>query len=111
MKQQRKDAIGVMVASIVWIVVAVILFLLNAHYRSAEFLDGILGEGVLGGLIKIPVSLLWVLIYSAGFLGLFSGGKQFITAQKSPTTTETQQDQAKNAEQRAPVDADKPRRC
>jgi len=106
MKEERKEAIGMMVFCLVWIGVAVLLFLFQAHYRFDDFLDGILGKGTLSSLIKIPLSLLWILIYFGGFFGFFAGVKQFITGNKSAAETKTQQGPGNDAQQCAPAEPD-----
>jgi hypothetical protein len=82
MKEARKQAIGIMAFCLVWIGIALALFLFQAHYRFYDFIDGVHGKGTIASLIKIPISLLWILIYFGGFYGFFVGTKQLITGKK-----------------------------
>jgi hypothetical protein len=104
MKQERKDAIGMMVFSLLWIIIAVILFLFQAHYRVDDFIEAVLGKGLLASLFKIPVSLIWILIYFGGFFGLFGGLKQLVMGKRSKAQEKKQQAHESNAQKSAPTD-------
>ncbi|MFQ5963883.1 MAG: hypothetical protein ACE5KZ_06335 [Candidatus Scalinduaceae bacterium] len=109
MKEERKEAMGTMTFCLVWIGIAVVLFLFQAHYRLDDFIDGVLSKGTIASLIKITVSLLWILIYFGGFFGFFVGAKQFVTGKKTESQTKTGEVKVENAQGTA-ADEDKPRR-
>lgn len=89
MKEERKEAIGWMVFSLVWIGIAVVLFISQAHSRLYDVIDRVLGNGAIANLVNIPVSLFWVVFYAGGFLMFRAAAKQFITGQKGEAQTGT----------------------
>ncbi|MBI4527024.1 MAG: hypothetical protein HY695_24780 [Deltaproteobacteria bacterium] len=99
MQEERKEALGVMAFSLLWVLVSVVLFLFQAHYRVDDLIDGIFGKGTVASLIKIPVSLLWILVYFGGFFGFFMGAKQLVTGKKA----ESQRDPGETKEERPTI--------
>ena len=82
MKQERKEAIWIMSFSVLWIIVAVILFLCQVHYRVRGFIDSILGNGLFDSLLNVLISLIWIIIYFGGFCMFFGGLKQLVTGKR-----------------------------
>ncbi len=87
----RKEARGLILGSLVWVVVALVLFAFQVHYRLERFIDGIVGHGILSSILGIAQWMLWLVIYPGGFFCLYSSVKQLITGRKQFSSNQTDQ--------------------
>jgi hypothetical protein len=84
----RRKAVGLIVGSLVWVLVAIALFAFQAHYRLERFVDGIVGHGILSSILGIAQWMLWLVIYTGGFFCLYSSAKQLITGRNQFKTSQ-----------------------